>query len=351
MNQFNPDMLTLAREACELTQSDLAARIGVSQSKLSKFEHGLLAPSDREIATLAEHLTYPAEFFLQQGYRYSPPIRFHRKKASVAKRVMDRIHALTNIRALQVQELWRSVEYTPDHGIPHLDPDEFDGAIEDIARAVRSSWRMHRGPVENMTALLERAGVMVIPMDFTGADVDAIAQIIPGMQPLIFVNQDAPADRLRFTLAHELGHLVMHDIPTPDMEKEANRFAAEFLMPAEDIAPQLSRVTLTLLASLKRVWKVSMAALLETAKRLDRITQRQYIRLRTELSRFGYLKREPAHLDVPREQPEMLRDLVAYHVQELNYSLEDLSRALKDTPARVRDVFLPGPRPALRMLA
>lgn len=115
-----------------------------------------------------------------------------------------------------------------------------------------------------MVRLLERAGI-IITIRFGVPEVDAIAQVVPELPPMIFVNQDAPMDRLRFTLAHELGHLVMHAFPHPELEEEANRFAAEFLMPVANIRTQFAQVSLPVLAMLKKVWRVSMAALLQNA--------------------------------------------------------------------------------------
>jgi Zn-dependent peptidase ImmA (M78 family) len=172
--------------------------------------------------------------------------------------------------------------------------------------------------------------------------VDAITHCVPGMPDLIFFNEDVPMDRLRFTLAHELGHLVMHRIPSLKMEDEANRFAAEFLMPRAEIEPQLMRLSLPVLATLKQIWKVSMAALLEHAKRLGTVTERQYVRLRSALSAHGYLRREPAELDVPREQPHVLRALLDFHMNELRYGLDELGKLLHATPHWVRDAYFPG---------
>ena len=336
--RFNPEMLTLARQVRELTQEDLAKAIGVSQARISKIEHGL-APADDLVDALAKELDYPREFFFQEGHNYGLPVRHHRKRASLGQRALDRIHAAINIRALQLRELLKAAAVDSDLELRRIDVDTFDGAIEEVARAVRSFWRLPRGPIANLMGLLERAGIVLIPMDFDDPEIDAVAQVVPGLPPMIFFSTHAPMDRLRFTLAHELGHLIMHALPTPAMEKEANRFAAEFLMPAADIVHQLTRVTLPLLATLKAVWKVSMAALLERARMLQTITQRQYIRLRSELSRQGYLRREPAELDIAPERPALLQAIVAFHVQQLGYGLRELATVVHDRPHRVRATY------------
>lgn len=340
--RFNPEMLTMARQVRELTQEGLAEAVGVSQARISKIEHGLV-PADDLIDVLAKVLDYPREFFLQEGHNYGLPVRHHRKRASLSQRALDRIHAEINIRALQLRELLKAAAFESELELRRIDVDTFDGAVEEIARAVRSFWRLPRGPIANIMGLMERAGIVLIPMDFTEPEIDAVAQVVPGLPPMIFFNVHAQTDRLRFTLAHELGHLIMHALPTLDMEKEANRFAAEFLMPAADIIQQLTRVALPLLATLKAVWKVSMAALLERAKSLHVVTPRQYIRLRTELSHRGYLRREPAELDIPAERPALLQAIVAFHVEQLGYGPRELAKVVCDQPQRVRTTYFGHP--------
>ena len=53
----------------------------------------------------------------------------------------------------------------------------------------------------------------------------------------LLANRHAPAERYRFSLAHEPGHLVLHQSPGDSsvQERQADEFAAEFLMPARDI--------------------------------------------------------------------------------------------------------------------
>lgn len=336
--RFNPEMLTLARQVRELTQEELAETIGVSQARVSKIEHGL-APADDVIDALAAALDYPREFFYQEGHNYGLPVRHHRKRASLGQRALDRIHAEINIRALQLRELLKSAAVDRELELPRIDVDTYNGKAEEIARAVRSFWRLPRGPIANLMGLLERAGIVLIPMDFEDPEIDAVAQVVPDLPPMIFFSTRVPMDRLRFTLAHELGHLIMHALPTQAMEKEANRFAAEFLMPAADIVHQLTRVTLPVLATLKAVWRVSMAALLERAKALATITQRQYVRLRSELSRRGYMRREPAELDISPEHPAVLQAIVAYYTQHLGYGPSELANIVRDRPHRVRATY------------
>ena len=160
--------------------------------------------------------------------------------------------------------------------MPHHDPDEFKD-VQDIARAVRAKWRLPSGPVPDVISLLEDAGAIVVRFPFTTPHVDAISWWVPGAPPLIFVNREMPPDKERWSCAHELGHLVMHRDARPEMEKEANIFASEFLTPAAEIKPELEGLSsLSRLLTMKPFWRVSMAALLYRAHQLGCINDSRY---------------------------------------------------------------------------
>ena len=105
-------------------------------------------------------------------------------------------------------------------------------------------WLLPSGPIPNMVDLLKSNGGIVIPCDFGTDLIDAMSQRIDGLPVLFFVNVHAPADRLRHTLAHELGHMLLHTIAVKsdeEMENEADAFAGAFLLPAAEIKSQLRR--------------------------------------------------------------------------------------------------------------
>jgi Zn-dependent peptidase ImmA (M78 family) len=252
------------------------------------------------------------------------PSWFHRKRKHLPRAVLDRIHAEIAIRIRNISKLLQSTDVTAPQIVPQIDVDDFSGSIADIARHVRERWAVPRGPIANLIDLIERAGALVVPCDFGVSEIDAVGMRLQGMPPLMFVNAGAPTDRLRFTVAHELGHLIMHSLPNQDMEEQADLFASEFLMPELEIRPQLQRVDLTVLAVLKRVWRVSMAALLVRAKQLKVITQAKYTALWKQMSALGFRRREPGELDLAPETPRLLDELLAFHRERLSMSLDDL---------------------------
>ena len=326
-------MMGMARELRGLSQTQLAKKLRVTQGKVSKIENGLLSPDNEFVQKLSDELKIPSRFFFRGDRVYGMPTSFFRKRASVSQKELRAIAAELNIRRLQISRLASSLELESMFSVPRFDLDEFECDPTEIAAAVRFSWQMTLKPIPNLYALLEDAGCIIVPCDF-GPKIDAISQWIPDSSPMIFINRNKPMDRLRFSVAHELGHLVMHSrVPTDQMESEADAFAAELLMPASEIAPQIPRrLRLSDLASLKRIWKVSMAAILKRAHTLDKISERHYRYLWMQMGQRGYRSKEPVELDVPIEQCSTIEQMFDIHRDEFNYTDKELLAILDLRP-------------------
>ncbi len=327
-------MITLAREARGLVQSELAKKLSIGQGTLSKIEGGVLAPGESILAALSAELDFPVDFFLEDGHVHGLGTDAHhqlyRRRKSLSMKSLKQVEAMVNIARMHLATFLRSVSVEPDRTIPRLDLEEYEGNVEHVAASIRAAWTVPGGPIDNLIALLESAGAIVVPFDFGTDQIDATSVWLKDLPPIIFYNRGLLADRCRFTLAHELGHLVMHSlVPSPDMENEADRFAAEFLMPAKEIGPQLARMSLRRAAQLKPYWKVSMASLIYRAQQLGKLTKQEAQRLYISMGAHGYRTREPAELDIPLEQPRTHADLLTFHTKSLGYSREELQRLLR----------------------
>jgi Zn-dependent peptidase ImmA (M78 family) len=147
-----------------------------------------------------------------------------------------------------------------------------------------------------------------------------------------------PADRERFTLAHELGHLVMHTTTiSEDAEHEADEFAAEFLMPAAEIRAQLRGIDLGTAYSLKLAWKVSMGALIRRARDLGLVSESRYKSLNVMKSKKGWHRNEPGTLD--HEEPTVIKALIEVHLDEHNYTVNELADTLGLREAEFRELY------------
>lgn len=133
-------------------------------------------------------------------------------------------------------------------------------------------------------------------------------------------------DRFRFTLAHELGHILLHRTPSENQEDEANLLASSLLMPDRDIIGQFSgRFSFEKLQDMKYYWGVSMQALLRKGRDLERLSESNYKYYCIELSKKGYRLHEPIDLNEWDETPRIYKELLEAHINELDYTAADLA--------------------------
>jgi Zn-dependent peptidase ImmA (M78 family)/transcriptional regulator with XRE-family HTH domain len=348
MDRFNPHMLALARDARGLTQPELAPLIPIAQGTLSKYETGVKEPPDEFADAAGRALGFPPSFFYQPDRPYGFPPFHYRKRKKLSAKALGRIVAEMNIRRMHIRKMLPSFPLPTNRFIPEIDRDEYGASrkgrldIEDVARAVREHWMVPSGPIENLMTLLEENGGIVIPCDFGTDLLDAMSQRIDGMPVLFFVNTHSPSDRLRYTLAHELGHMVLHTIALQDdaaMEEEADEFAGAFLMPADEVRHHLRKFDLRQLANMKGYWKVSMAAIAVRADRLKLITPYQSRMFWTEMSRLGYRTREPN--EPVHERPTFLDKMVRHFVRTFGYTRDDMAKLLDLLPGEFDRMYVP----------
>jgi Zn-dependent peptidase ImmA (M78 family)/transcriptional regulator with XRE-family HTH domain len=335
--KINPDMLIIAREFRELSQMELSSKTGFSQSKITRLESGLFNDlNNDEIQILASSLDIPIDFLFQKEERigYGSSAYFYRKKAKLTGADSKRIHAMVNILRMNLKRLLQNVDIKPKRPLPQLGLENYEGSPRRVAQAIRSYWRLPDGPVNNLTGVMESAGIIIISCQFGTRAMDATSLWLSELPPMIFINCDVPGDRWRFTLAHELAHLVMHDgAPYEAMEDEADEFAAEFLVPEAELKAQLSlkgKLKLADFANLKPYWKASMGMLIRNALDLGFIsdTQRRYFYTSMK-AHGGRAIDEPNPL--PREEPTNHKNLMKFYQDEMNYSQSELLKFLKSS--------------------
>src|SRR5579862_219438 len=231
------EMLRLARQRVGFTQKAAASKLEVVQPVLSRFENGIAEPDEAFLIKASKVYEVPRAFFDVKDPVYGPPVSVHpmpRAKADVTARDLDMVTAELNIHVMYLRKFLMSVDFEPTADIPRLDIESYESP-EKIAAVVRAHWNVPAGPIKNLTALAERAGAIVGTSDFGGASISGMTFKVPGQPPLILLNSEHPADRMRWTLGHEIGHLCMHRFPTPTMEGEANDFSSALLLPAADM--------------------------------------------------------------------------------------------------------------------
>jgi Zn-dependent peptidase ImmA (M78 family)/plasmid maintenance system antidote protein VapI len=304
------DTLKLARNYFGLNQKEFAKKLEVSQALISNLEKSLKPLTEDIIEKLKDE--FGESFFSQ--VMSTPNLKVHyRASATVAKKYTDLFEARLLIISNKIEQLLEYVEI-PENKIPQKDLEDFQLDAEYLANEVRDYFGLGRKPIEDIIKLLESNGTIVyfFDYDFISAQnksFDGVSFYVKGV-PVILINDKIQNARKIFTLAHELGHLIMHNhndffiSNERDIEKEANKFASELLAPKQALRGEFARLTTEKLFELKAYWKISVGALLYKAKETS-LTLDQYRRWVTYFA--PYRKNEPHDLNI--NKPVLLKKM------------------------------------------
>lgn len=338
--RVNQDMVILAREYRALTQKELADAASVKQPQIAMIEGGIDGSASIEtIAAISKALNFPMEFFYQSEPRlgFGSSSVYYRKMSAITAADRKSISSLTNLTRIGLKRLLDAVEVDADLALPKVDLDVLDGSPSKAASIVRAAWSLPDGPIQNLTNLVERAGVIIIESDFGTRGISGTGMRLANLPPLIFVNRALPPDRYRFTIAHELGHLVLHDAPRETMEDEADEFASELLMQRSEFKVSVSqfdgRPTLRHLIALKPYWKVAISAMIMRMGQLEIISGEAKRSFFIQMSNMKMRLDEPQPF--PKEIPALYPKIVKAAIGDLPKESDAATQIMK-MPA---DVF------------
>lgn len=291
---FSSDRLRLARFRAGFTVRDLAERAGVTAAAVSQYENGRSRPTPAVLARIAIATGVEVGFFSfgRPALSARPDDTHFRSLRSTTKQRRLQAWAWSEL-VLNVCEVLEQYVRLPDVAVPLL-PVTAESSVDEIeaaANELRKAWGLPAGPAGHLLRYMEANGIVVARLDITNRGVDAFSRS-GGSRPVVVLTTDkGDAARARFDAAHELGHLVCHPDADPggNQEQQAHAFAAELLMPRDQIVRFLPRrFDLGAYARLKQTWGVSISALLYRAHALEVITDAAYRRAVTLMStRYG----------------------------------------------------------------
>ncbi|MEU9818190.1 helix-turn-helix domain-containing protein [Pseudonocardia alni] len=295
----SPSRLLLARKLRGLTLADVSRIAELNPQTLSRYENGRQEPSSESLARLSDALSVKEEFFSLPEVDGIP-------LEAVSFRALSKTPAFRRDQALAGGEIaveiaeWISSRYrtpSPDLLSVALPENSSLTPVEEAALRLRNYWELGSKPVANVLHLLESRGIRIFSLVQEVRDVDAFSFFRRGV-PYILVDTGKTAERQRFDLAHELGHLVLHQgserVHGRDAERQADRFAAAFLMPREDVLGQHMRnASVERILAGRRRWKVSAMALTHRLREIGLLTEWGYRSCCVELSKAGYRSSEP----------------------------------------------------------
>jgi Zn-dependent peptidase ImmA (M78 family)/transcriptional regulator with XRE-family HTH domain len=303
-----------ARDLRGLTQTQLAEIVGVSHSAIALIESGKTQePRHELIEGIAGATGFPLSFFEDDDETEFPAgSLLFRARSDMLMREEAEARAWGGMVFRRVNRLAQRMRIPPVT-LPRL----VDVAPDEAAAYARAALGLSPdGPIAHLINAAERAGVLVLalPVEMPRRDAFSVWAGNESLRPVIVIVDGVPGDRLRFSVAHELGHLVMHQsrpVRIQEIENEAGAFAEAFLMPEDAIRGDFDTpVTLTKLAALKPRWGVSIQALVRRAFTLGVISKRQYHYLFQQLTVRGWRINEPENLAVAVERPRAVRKMI-----------------------------------------
>lgn len=322
---FSASRLSLARKRRQYTKKELAEKAGITAVHLTRLESGGAGePASATAQALAGALGYPLEFFFADDCEeLTPDAVSFRSLSTLSARQRDAALAAGSI-AFELHD-WVASKFT----LP--EPQLLDLRDEDpraAAEALRSYWKIGAKPIDHMIKLLEAKGVRVFALAEQHKNVDAFS-CWHGEVPFIFLNTFKSAERSRFDAAHELGHLVLHvhgANGNRDVEREADMFAAAFLVNRGDLISHLPKVrSLEQLIVMKKRWGISVTAMARSAFDAGLLTDWHYRDLCKQMSILGYRTKEPS--GAPREKSVLWR-MVFEELWKVGQTRETIARSL-----------------------
>jgi Zn-dependent peptidase ImmA (M78 family)/transcriptional regulator with XRE-family HTH domain len=328
-----------ARKAAGLSLRDLAAKVDLSHAAIKKYEDEVATPNSATLIKLAQALQVRTEYFFRPDTVKLEAIEY-RKRSSLSKKRLQAIeHEVVDQieRRVELESLFPVPPlhpFSPVAGLPRKISDL--SQIESVAETVRSAWALGFAPIPELIDALETHGIRVFMIDaHADPKFDGLAASVSGM-PVIVVGSNWPGDRQRFTMAHELGHLMLAGRLAEGVDEElaCNRFAGAFLVPRQsalqELGPCRSHIELKELALMKAEFGLSMGGMLYRARDLGIVTPAWREQQAHEFRLKGWHLTEPGAA-YPVEQPHVFEQLI-FHALAEDYIGESKAAELMRMP-------------------
>lgn len=268
-----PIVLEAVRVALGLTQTSLASMAGISQAAVSRLESGTPEPSEDTLDAVAAVLGVSAAFLRVPA----PQVQLlHSMRDSAPTTAVKRVTAEFTLAFLRTELLAPRIR----HSVRPVVAEAPDASAR--AEGLRHTWRMAPGPIREAIAVLESHGVVCLRRDLIGTKVNALVARSGTHRALMFIDRRPDGEDALWAIAHELGHLALHEVAARSQEHSADEFAGEFLAPQSEIRELLNAGTDLESDELPDAFAIPPAAFAVHARRNGLITVADYRRLRTQ---------------------------------------------------------------------
>jgi Zn-dependent peptidase ImmA (M78 family) len=311
---FDPDALWVARLFRGLSVAELAEKSSLSREAIHRIEHRKKQPFRLSLMAIADALGFPFRFFYRRPSVPDREVLHFRRGARVPDYEIDRARALAAVFG-RVTEAFNNLATFASPRLPAVDAPRDDERIESAAEQFRAAIGFRQDtPIANAIRAAELAGVFTGTFDPGAMPIHGFASNVP--MPLLMLSAKSPWSRRRFSVMHEVGHLVMHGESAPEereeRERQADRFAGAALIPRAAFWREFPRPGQEFrwaeILAMKQRWGVSIQALVHRAFDLELINAIQYRTACIHVSKYGWRTEEPGEQEA--ERPEICASFV-----------------------------------------
>jgi len=313
-NNFFGTRLKLARKMAGKSLQELSDLLDnlVTKQALSKYEQGMMNPTNEVVLALSKVLNVKPDYFLKQNEIDLCEISF-RKKVTLSKKAEESIieKARDYVERFLEIEAIMGLKQEFENPLKQLSIRNKKD-VEEAAELLRKAWELGNNPIPNVVEMLELKGVKVILINDTD-EIDGFSSMTSSDIPVVVINtKNKPVERIRFTLIHELAHLILafeNDIISDKklVEKLSHFFSSCFLIPRKMLISMIgglhrSYINIKELITIKEYFGISIRAILHRLQELGVITQNYYQRWVIYLSKTYGQKNEPGEYKVEEKQ-------------------------------------------------
>lgn len=268
MKNITAYRLKNARLLKGLTLQNIAEELGISKQMVSKYEKGISIPDSGKLLKLSKLFDQKIDYFFRAFQVDFGEVNF-RKKSNFSQKKQNSLKEQIKIKLENY--LWIEDSLSIDSSFKNYISDYKISTNLDIEEAVqnlRDQWEIGIDPIHNIIQLLEDKEIKVIELFDVDDKFDGLATYVNDKYPVIVVNGNFLVERKRFTLLHELGHLLLNfqNCDSRNEELLCNKFASEFLLPKkiviDDFGGRRNQITLPELISEQEKYGISIQAII-----------------------------------------------------------------------------------------
>lgn len=246
----------------------------LSRQALHRYEKGEVIPDAEKINWLSKALNVSSDYFFRSTKIELTDVEY-RKLSKMPKKEAAIINEKTK------EYLSRYLELEEIIGVQNKFENPFENSetivnykqVNNAADMLRDKWSLGSGPLFNIVELLEDKNVKVVKLD-VDEDFDGLQTFVNGTIPVVAFNirKANKPDRIRFTLLHELAHLLLKFGNITERQKETlcHQFSGALLLPEETIKAELgehrNKLSTLELGNIKKQYGISMQAIVMRAK-------------------------------------------------------------------------------------